>query len=72
MQALERPDLPKTAVGKISKKELYDEEQRKTAGVMRPRTRSFASVQTSDPFPIDRASSLPIERAVARARSAIS
>jgi non-ribosomal peptide synthetase component E (peptide arylation enzyme) len=33
MQALERPDLPKTAVGKISKKELHDEEERKAAGV---------------------------------------
>jgi long-chain acyl-CoA synthetase len=32
VQALEiRAELPKTAVGKISKKELYDEEERKTA-----------------------------------------
>ena len=32
VQALEiRSDLPKTAVGKISKKDLYDEEDRKTA-----------------------------------------
>lgn len=32
VQALEiRPELPKTAVGKISKKDLYDEEERKRA-----------------------------------------
>jgi long-chain acyl-CoA synthetase len=28
-----RPELPKTAVGKLSKKELYDEEERKAASV---------------------------------------
>ena len=33
VQVLEiRPELPKTAVGKISKKDLYDEESRKRAG----------------------------------------
>ena len=32
VQALEiRAELPKTAVGKISKKELYNKEERKTA-----------------------------------------
>ncbi|MEW6641561.1 MAG: long-chain fatty acid--CoA ligase [Pseudomonadota bacterium] len=28
-----RPELPKTAVGKLSKKELYEEEERKRAGI---------------------------------------
>ena len=33
VQALEiRPELPKTAVGKISKKDLYDEEARRRTG----------------------------------------